>query len=562
MASIYPSSFAQTAIRIPIAGEIIQMGYNGRAYLPPIYNDNSKHILLKFGRQTEKSTTIGNIALVQTTLVPGFRTLVVHPSAQQSKTFSEDRIRLPLRVSPHLRQFYPKNSQSIFHKKTIVDSSILLRYAFLSAGRIRGIPADMLIIDEFQDILEDLVPVIEQVCFHSNYRYYIYSGTPLTEENIIERYWRNSTMNEWVVPCRKHGTPKDPGSWHWNVLGMKNIGKKGLICEKCGGPISAQDPDCRWAALQNPKGDNINWRGYHASQLIMHFINEQEHWNEILRKLHDYSKPEFMNEVLGESCARAEVPMTKDEVIGICQDNIKFSLLEELIDNCGGRVYLGIDWGTGEADSYTCLVVGGYLKGSRIFQILFTYRFEGQETEYHIYMEKIQELIDVFNLRHIGVDYGNGEIQNNHLLREYGLERVHRYQYGGRQRSGKIVHNEAMGRYMLGRSEIITDVISAMKHHQVLLPNKQDLIQADLLSDFCAQRAVYNRTTQYMKFDRVAGRPDDAFHATIYCLLASMFDIPRPDIITPRPEFEKGETLDLLNTFDADDGILPGMIYA
>jgi hypothetical protein len=564
---ITPSQFASAFIRIPIAGAVVPISFGAaRSYLPPIYNDSSKHVLMKFGRQTEKSTTIGNIALTQTTLLPGFRTLIVHPAAQQSKTFSEDRLKLPLRVSPYLRQFYPKNDQSIFHKRTFVKSSIMLRYAFLSAGRIRGIPADMLIIDEFQDILRDLIPVIEQVCFHSEHKIYLYSGTPLTEDNIMEEYWRKrSTMGEWAVPCRHHGTPKDKSSWYWNILTVKNIGKTGVICDKCGRSIDPQDPEARWVMLQSPKGreEKISWSGYHVPQLVLHFMKKAENWAELLRKLNTYSEAEFMNEVMGESCSNADIPITKDEVVSICNPKIRFDMLEEFASSCGGRIYAGVDWGTAERESFTVIAVGGYLRGSKDFQIFFIHRFIGQEAAANIYLDRICQLVNALNITHMGVDYGGGDVQTGYLMRKYGLERVHRYQYlGQRQRTGKIVHNEKMGKYLMSKAEIVSDFINAMKHKQIYLPAKEDLEKADVLGDFSSQRAVFNHTTRYLQYDRVPGRPDDAFDAVLYCLLASMFDIPRSDIITPRPELDVGETVDLINSIDMDDGIMPGMIYA
>ena len=41
---------------------------------------------------------------------------------------------------------------------------------------------------------------------------------------------------------------------------------------------------------------------------------------------------------------------------------------------------------------------------------------------------------------------------------------------------------------------------------------------------------TYQKLIQYIK---TRGAPDDSFHAATYCLLASMFDVRRPDIMAP-----------------------------
>ena len=43
----------------------------------------------------------------------------------------------------------------------------------------------------------------------------------------------------------------------------------------------------------------------------------------------------------------------------------------------------------------------------------------------------------------------------------------------------------------------------------------------------------YSSTMNMDQFQRTPGKPDDTFHAILYCLLASMITHPRPDIIVP-----------------------------
>src|SRR6185295_9462210 len=170
---------------------------------------------------------------------------------------------------------------NVLEKKFVNRSQITLRFAFLNADRCRGIPADFVLIDEFQDILLDNIPVIEECASHSSFKLFCYSGTPKSMDNAIEYYFaRFSTQNEWAVPCKRHGTPNDRGSWHWNILTEDSIGPNGLICDRCGGDISAKDPDACWAAMNPNPAVEKPFEGFRIPQLMVPWLD----WDDLLHK--------------------------------------------------------------------------------------------------------------------------------------------------------------------------------------------------------------------------------------------------------------------------------------
>jgi hypothetical protein len=205
---ITPSRFTQGVFHFPKADGTgyAPFSFEGRRHLQQIYNTPARKVLLCCGRQVEKSTLLGNIALTYMTLVVGLRILFVSPSSTQTKTFSNDRIKEPIETSPLLRRFTTDMlAKNIFTKQFVNRSMITLRYAYLKADRTRGIPAWQLFLDEIQDILRDNVPVIEHCLSHApeRWRRQIYSGTPKSLDNLIEDYRANqSTQGEWVVPAR------------------------------------------------------------------------------------------------------------------------------------------------------------------------------------------------------------------------------------------------------------------------------------------------------------------------------------------------------------------------
>jgi len=532
--NVSPSQFAETAIRIPEAGKISDFDFTGRAYLRRVYDTSADKILLKCGRQVEKSTTLGNRLLCYSALTNNFRSLYVAPSAEQAKVFSTDRIKDVIESSPLLRAYTStKLNQAVFFKKFINFSQIRLRYAYLTADRVRGIPADLICIDELQDILIDNIPIIEQCAFHSHYKLFLYSGTPKSEDNTIEHYWNEfSTQNEWIVPCDKHGTPNDPSSWHWNILGERNIGRNGLICDKCGEPINAMHPMAKWASL-NPRTEEnkekVTFEGYRIPQIMVPWVD----WREILEAQEHYPRAQFMNEKLGLSYDSGVRPITRAQLQRCCKSHIRMSDIETFKQVAQGRqIYAGIDWGTGE-NTYTVISFGGYL-GAGNFTIFWIHRFTGPDLEPDRQLDLISQMITQLQVQLVGVDYGGGFHQNKTLIKRFGPQKILKYQYNPRQKK-KIYWEPALLRYMCHRSEVMSDLFTAFKRKLIDLPNWDEFFNPhgqDILNIF----SEYNNRLRMEEYKHAPGKTDDSFHSILYCLLASMIQVPRPDIIRPLRE--------------------------
>lgn len=532
--SVSPSQFAETAIRVPEAGRVTDFSFKGREYLRKIYDTNAKKVLLLCGRQVEKSTTLGNRLLCYSALTNNFRSLYVAPSAEQAKVFSNDRIKDVVEASPMLKAYTASSAnQAVFFKKFINYSQIRLRYAYLTADRVRGIPADLVLVDEIQDIMVDNIPVIEQCAFHSSYKLFLYSGTPKSVDNTIQHYWSEfSTQNEWVVPCDRHGVPGDTSTWHWNVLGEKNIGKTGLICDKCGNSITARHPLATWASM-NPaeqNEDKITFDGYRIPQIMVPWVD----WEEVLQAQEQYSRAQFMNEKLGMSYDSGVRPITRAQLMSICKPEIRLVDIEAFREIAQGRqIFAGIDWGPGERASYTTIALGGYL-GTGNFTVFWIHRFMGKDLDPERQLDSIIQILAQLNVIVAGVDYGGGHYQNDKLIKAFGPRRIAKYQYNPRQRK-KIYWDENMLRYMCHRTEVMSDIFNAMKAKKIDLPCWEDFANPhgqDILNIF----TEYNERLRMNEYKKPPGKTDDAFHAILLLILASILVTRRDDIILPVKE--------------------------
>jgi hypothetical protein len=539
--SVLPSQFTEFAFRMPNPDsgvddprQYINFSFEGRRHMRQPYDTPARRILLFCARQVEKSTLLGNKAITYSCLVDGFLTLYVSSSATQTKTFSHDRIKDPLETSPILKAFTTNAlQQNVFEKQFINRSKITLRYAFLNADRTRGIPAYGLMIDELQDILYDNIPIIEQCTSHApeKWKRYIYAGTPKSLDNVLEDYRANySTQGEWVVPCDRCGSAAGGAGRYWNVLGEKNIGLKGLICEKCGELIDAQHPDAQWANMVNWHPKKTPFESYRIPQLMVPWRS----WDEILLDYKRYPRDKFYNEVLGISFDSGLRPLTTNQVQECCHPRVTMhpDMLEKYKAFAyGNPVYAGLDWGTGE-NSFTVLSLGAYI-GLK-FRIFYIHRFEAEETDPVIQLDKICTMLREFNVKIIGADYGGGFHSNDRLVREFGVQRVQKYQYMARCKK-KVEYEPRLRRWKVFRTEVMSDVFNAIKRNQLEFPRWEEFntpFAQDMLHIF----SEYNQTLRMIQYNHGKDKPDDSFHSVLYCLLASMIIQPRPDIISPNRE--------------------------
>lgn len=529
------SQFTEMAFRMPTQDGMgfENFSFEGRRHMRHIYDTPAQRVLLICARQVEKSTAIGNRAISYSCLIPGFKTLYVSPTSTQSKTFSTDRLKEPIETSPILKSFTTNMlSQNVFEKQFVNWSKITLRNAFLNADRTRGIPAWMLALDEFQDILSDNVPIIEQCTSHApdQWKKFFYTGTPKSTDNNIEYYRAGfaknrpmSSQSEWIVPCDKHGG--DTGPW-WNVLSERNIGKKGLICERCGSLINAQHEDARWANMV----DNGIFESYRIPQLMVPWMK----WDEILLNYSRYPRDKFYNEVLGLSYDSGMRPLNMAQVQACCRK--KISMHPDTLDRykpgaTDHPVFAGVDWGTGE-NTYTLVTLGTYVDNK--FRIIYAHRCTGVELEPPVQMKMLIDLFKDFNVSIIGSDYGGGFDRNDLLVRAFGPMKVAKFQYLARAKR-KVEWDPKLRRYKVHRTEVMSDIFNAIKRGMLDLPRWEEF-QHPYATDMCNIFSEYNETLRMIQYDHRPDKPDDTFHSILYCWLASMIKYARPDIIAPLRE--------------------------
>ena len=145
-----------------------------------IYNTPAQDIVMKFSRQTAKSTTLANMLLTRALMTPYLKQLYVSPAKDQTEEFSRDKVQPVIDNSEIIKTNFIKadSVQRVLKKEFANGSVINMRYALLNADRVRGISADINLFDETQDLLEDVITVIRKTMSRSEIKNAIYAGTP------------------------------------------------------------------------------------------------------------------------------------------------------------------------------------------------------------------------------------------------------------------------------------------------------------------------------------------------------------------------------------------------
>lgn len=517
------------------------VSFDNHRYMIDILNYQGKKKLMLCSRQVGKSTLISfdmGTSVAATYINPktgevippeSIRMTYVSPSGVQTTQFSVEKLKPLIMFSPRFKAVYHDNRlhNDVKLKEFTNGIQIYLRSAFRDADRIRGLPNDKMFLDEIQDMQMSLFYDMESSMDASPLQLLTMSGTPKSLLNTANQYWKQSTQGEWMVPCTHHSP------MYWNMLDRKNIGKKGLICDKCGNRIYPEFgqwvDQCPGAPL----------KGFHVTQLAVSWKQDEERWQEeIVWKMENWPEDKFMNETLGFPFGQANRPLTQKDMKRCCYPDNKGMLVDtsEFCDKPPKplrptmiRWFGGIDWGEGRdkasyskgklrSASYTILTIGAYVGASKFF-VAHRKKFTGDEIKPKFVIKYIIKMIREWKLEFIGMDWGHGWGMNDQLIDEFGLERCGMFFESSNLK--KLYNwNDDADMYVLNRNAMMSRLISDIKKQLILFPKWGDEMQSTS-ADFESIFKDFNSRTGTMSYDHDPSEPDDTFHSTMLCKLAA-----------------------------------------
>lgn len=510
--------FVKTQLRLK--GE--HYDFEGKDYLKNIMNDLPSEMVIMSGRQVEKSTTLSNKIVSHAINIPKIRIAYIGPVFKQVATFSKDRLMPLLNTStPYVRSYGDRKSGA---KLSVTDitltnmSYIALRSLYNdSVDSTRGLSNDVVCYDEVQDIVKDNIPVVNETTSHSflldedtGMRGRImYTGTPKSKDNTIEQLWQASTQDMLGFKCPRCGK--------WIIGGgIENIREEGFSCAHCSRVIDLREVSKEWIRSFG-KDDGVKMVGYHLSQLMMPWITWKSVWSKFSGK-DKYEDYRFFNEVLGYSFDNSEKMFSETEWksnIIAAREGVKDweSLWKYANTYSVPMYYLGLDWGHG-TKSKTVFTVSAFMEGklTPIFVKKFGPSDGGRDAE----LKYVQKFMRERHNSVLGVDYGDGYLEDQKLVEEFGLRRVF-----------VIMHNDALGSlirfkpkenyYITNRTDIMSKYFGEVKGGEIAFIGVWDGMWDVVAVDYIAVSRERRSTGRhfYTHID-----PDDAVHSNLYSAIA------------------------------------------
>ena len=427
-------------------------------------------VYIQGGRQIEKSTHFAAKEIIFARTLPNIAILHTAPSDSQTKMFAKERIRPLLQSMPDYEQLFPRASdrvrvRSIYFPNTA--STINIEHSGETGDRLRGFSADMLVLDEIQDMSPEAVFTLQETTSHSALSggITLAAGTAKTTEHMTQWAWEHSTQGEFLIKC--------PHCGHWNIPTEKNIGENGLVCSKCGKPISIDDGKI---VMRKPI-DKARFVGIRFPQIIApHLAKDPLLWKKnVWNKYNETTdRTAILNEMLGLPAGSVNRPITKETMIALSHPQLKNEIPTEK------RPYIiTIDWGTGR-QSFTVMTVVDLGTPGR-YIVRYIKRYEGQEADANFYLPHMLKVIEQIKPIGIFADWGfsGGNID---LL----MKRTNYPVYPMINTSSKtpIRANKQTGFISVNKTDMLSTLFAEIKMGNVIFFNQQDMEAGKFYDEF------------------------------------------------------------------------------
>lgn len=380
-----------------------------------IYDVTPNEMTLMAGRQIGKSVSLGAAIVANSLVRPHFSTLFSSPLSQQTSRFSTAYLD-PFLSSPLIRKHFVDASsrKNVFSKSFTNGSAVTLGYAETEqdADRIRGVFADALYLDEFQDTSIECAPILAETLGASDFAFRRYTGTAKTETNSLTQKFKQSNMMEWAVRCTGCGKYTLPLDFDICYKILTN-NPEGPGCFYCGRLLDMKTG--KWVAARPSEKDHL---GFHLPQVIFPARTKPKKWKELVHKSKTYSIPKLANEVFGCPSGLAGRPLSLKEVMACCNANkTEWDTGFPTDSRNIVATVLGVDWSvSGGSGSYTVISVLGYDWNGKAY-LLYAQRLNGIDILEQV--ARVEQLYDQFKCSMLGSDRGvgvlQGQIMKNHL---------------------------------------------------------------------------------------------------------------------------------------------------
>ena len=509
-----------------------KLRFDGYECFRKVYDIDPDLMVLKAGRQIGKSVSLGGRLVSKSIARKYFNSLYIAPFQIQAKRFSNSYLD-SFMESPLIKKYFRKSSdiRNVYEKRFSNGSAIYLSYAQTEsdADRIRGLMADLLTVDEAQDISMEALPPIFEILNASDFALKVISGTSKSTSNTLEQYWLKTNQCEWVMKCPHCGHFVIPHDYDTCLKICQS--PHGPVCDKCAKPIDVSKG--QWVATRTTTGTTKV--GFHLPQLAVSENTKPKKWtrlyyDKVLSAMEGglYTPNTLANEVFGLATDLSGKSLSTKEAMNCCHEEIirwfepygsanNTQLMNSILATIS-TVVLGVDWSvTGSEKSFTVMSVMGYDYNGRCY-LLESRKMQG----IHILeqVDAVCKMARKWNVQIIGSDRGVGVLQGQLMQKELGFDKVVMINYVS---ASKRLRWDMNGQFLAAdRTQAIDNVMMKWRTGQerFLCPsyNITENLWKDALAVFEEESIVGKRLYRHHPDE-----PDDWMHSVVFGNIAYQY---------------------------------------
>lgn len=462
-----------------------------------------------------------------------FQSLFIAPSQIQTKRWSSgylDTFRESKYVNKHFVN--SKDPGNVFEKTFTNKSKVYLSYGQSSADmdRVRGLTADLLCLDEVQDIELASIPIVKEILNTSAFGYQLFTGTSKSSAGTLEQLWQQTNQMQFVKKCNKCSKWVIPDDFARCMI-MVTTTPDHMVCPYCHNEFSFYGG--QWVATRSElsQGQGAKY-GMALPQLIFgaNTTPNTRQWNDMYDKVQQslngvlYTAETVANEIFGLATDLGSTSLSMSEAKRCslqdyqewCKPD-KSNMHPSMLPLLSGihTTVLGVDWSvSGSLGSHTVVTVLGIDHSGRM-TVLFSKKLAGS----HI-LTQVDEVLSIardYSCKMIGSDRGVGVLQGELMQQKYGHTRVIMCQYVS---ASKRLKWDQGGNFLAAdRTSAMDDVMHKMRlGPDRFVSPKWEFMEpfwGDALSIFEEETSIGKRV--YRKQPSV---PDDWFHSVVFANLA------------------------------------------
>ena len=236
------------------------------------------------------------------------------PAKDQVKDFVQSRVDPRIDDSPELQKLVISTDNTGLKK---VGLNYLYFRGSQNARQIKSVSAGFLVRDEYDEMIQEHIPMMDKRLGNSKYKFIVNISTPSYFEFGIHWEYLQTDQKEYHLKCNKCSKWQIP-DWTVNIKPAPTRDKEvpipekvQLVCSDCGTELNRNQKG-KWVAM-NPDGIN---RGYRVSKLMFPITDLMDMWKEYQRTR---NIQDFYNSNLGLPYASAGGKLD-DQMLNSCME--------------------------------------------------------------------------------------------------------------------------------------------------------------------------------------------------------------------------------------------------